>query len=201
MIDRKCDALAPAEKEYWGCKVDELASSVVAGYNALYSKVMPLLLSKQMYYVPAGKKHDLFNDADVIVRDYLGITDNFNSYTNFSKKLSGYRGVKEGAWSNGFRRLEYDKHSCQNEKNMNVADVKHWLTTWNSAKAELARLSAEADKQIEARAKMDEVTQNMIRVDADMSGKQKKYFTKLVERRDAAGIIEFFENPEIATQK
>lgn len=130
-------------------------------------------------------------------------TGNFDSYTNFSEKLSGYRGIEKGAWSRSgaFRRLEYDKHSCQNEKNMNVADVKHWLTTWNSAKAELARLSAEADKQIEARAKMDEVTQNMIRVDANMSGKQKKYFTKLVERRDAVGIIEFFANPEIATQK
>lgn len=203
VIDRELEVLIPSEKEYWACKVDTLASSVVAGYNALYSKVMPLLQSKQMYYVPAGKKHDLFNDADVIVRDYLGITDNFNSYTNFSEKLSGYRGIENGAWSRSgaFRRLEYDKHSCQNEKNMNVADVKHWLTTWNSAKAELARLSAEADKQIEARAKMDEVTQNMIRVDANMSGKQKKYFTKLVERRDAVGIIEFFANPEIATQK
>lgn len=202
VIDRELEVLIPSEKEYWACKVDTLASSVVAGYNAFCSKVMPLLQSKQMYYVPAGKKHDLFNDADVIVRDYLGITDNFNSYTNFSEKLSGYRGIKKGAWSwsKGFY-LEYDKHSCQNEKNMNVADVKHWLTTWNSAKAELARLSAEADKQIEARAKMDEVTQNMIRVDADMSGKQKKYFTKLVEKRDAAGIIEFFANPEIATQK
>ena len=54
---------------------------------------------------------------------------------------------------------------------------------------------------LKTNAKMDEVTQNMIRVDADMSGKQKKYFAKLVEKRDAKGIIEFFANPEIATQK
>ena len=201
VIDREREVLIPSEKEYWACKVDALASSVVVDYNALYSKIMPLLQSEQMYYVPAGKKHDLFNDADVIVRDYLGIADNFNSYTNFSGKLSGYRGIKKGVWFKGLYRLEYDKHSCQNEQYTKVADMKNWLTTWNNAKAELAGLSAEADKQVEARAKMDEVTQNMIRVDADMSGKQKKYFAKLVEKRDAKGIIEFFANPEIATQK
>ncbi|MCQ2306967.1 MAG: hypothetical protein MJ000_05320 [Bacteroidales bacterium] len=196
VIDKECEVLVPSEKEYLGCKVDAVASSVVADYNALVSKIEPLQKSEQMYYVPAGKKHDLFNDADVIVRDYLGIMEDYRHFYSFSRKLDDYLGVYGGG-----NRLKFNAHTYQNNHYLDVAAMKEWMATWTNAKAELAGLSEEADKQIEARAKMDEVTQNMIRVDANMSGKQKKYFTKLVERRDAVGIIEFFENPEIATQK
>ena len=200
VIDRKCDALAPAEREYWGCKVDEMASSVVADYNALCAKIRPLKQSQQMYYVPAGKKHDLFNDANVIVRDYLGVDEEFQSFNKLSLWLQGCTGVSRSALSSGIYDLKFEAHSYLHSSK-DVADMKKWMTDWKNAKTELAGLNDGADKQVEARAKMDEVTQNMIRVDADMSGKQKKYFTNLVKQRDAAGIIEFFENPDVATNK
>ena len=184
----------------WGCKVDEMASSVVADYNALCAKIRPLKQSQQMYYVPAGKKHDLFNDANVIVRDYLGVDEEFQSFNKLSLWLQGCTGVSRSALSSGIYDLKFEAHSYLHSSK-DVADMKKWMTDWKNAKTELAGLNDGADKQVEARAKMDEVTQNMIRVDADMSGKQKKYFTNLVKQRDAAGIIEFFENPDVATNK
>ena len=182
--------------EHWGYRVKIFGLFI----NALCSKIRPLKQSQQMYYVPAGKKHDLFNDANVIVRDYLGVDEEFQSFNKLSLWLQGCTGVSRSALSSGIYDLKFEAHSYLHSSK-DVADMKKWMTDWENAKTELAGLNEGADKQVEARAKMDEMTQNMIRVDADMSGKQKKYFTNLVKQRDAAGIIEFFENPDVATNK